>query len=179
MKPKMGDTIKIDMKALVASKTKPGQMHFINIVTKMLKRNNNKLYVSKVNSDGTLNIRSWQQDVTGDVTIPYSIVKGVIKQDKYVKCQHNKSLLTQVISKKSPDNLAPGDYVQLQGKDIMGMINGGQILKSMKKTMNIMYIQDIQGNTAIITPYKFMTDRKQKFEVPLNFIRWKLTGVSD
>jgi len=59
----------------------------------------------------------------------------------------------------------------------MGMIDGSNILKAMKKTMNIMFVQDVKGGMLTITPFKFNVNKDEVFEVPVKFVRWKLENV--
>lgn len=182
MKAKTGDVIKIDLRKLTQLNPGIRYQYYLGRIKTMLKESRNQtLFVSRTNKQGTLlNVRGWSGDSNGDVVIPHTVVTGfVLSQNKKPKIVKNKEIINEIAKKVSPSNIQPGDYVELQGKDIMGMIDGSDILKAMKKTMNILYVQEIQGSMLVLTPGKFQTNKNQKFYVPIKFVRYKLINVQE
>lgn len=177
MKSKAGDVIKIDLKKLTQLNTGLKYEYYLGRIKTMLKESRSEtLYVSKTNKDGTLlNVRAWSGDTKGDVVIPHTVVTAFVLTENKTKVY--KQNIVEIAKKVAPNNIKAGDYVQLEGKDIMGMIDGSDILKAMKKTMNILFVQDVKGGMLTITPYKFNVNKNEVFEVPVKFVRWKLENV--
>ena len=179
MKSKTGDVIKIDIKKLTQLNPGLSYEYYLGRIKSMLKESRNEtLYVSGTNRDGTiLNVRAWAGDTRGDLVIPHTVVTSfVLSENKQVTYKQN---IVEYAKKVAPNNIKPGDYVELEGKDIMGMIDGSGILKAMKKAMNVMYVQSVEGAMITVSPYKFNTDKSEIFEVPLKFVRWKLENVEE
>lgn len=176
MKYKIGDVIKINMKKLSTIRNRPVDQYYLdNLKRKLKESRNDTLYVTGVNRDETVNVRSWQRDTTGDITIPTSVIQSMLVQGKEI----NPNKIQQMSHKQPPTNIQPGDYVQLDGRSVMGMINGGQILRAMKKCMNVMYVHEVEQGSIIVSAYKFMKNVNQKYEVPMQFVKHKLVGVQD
>jgi len=74
VKAKVGDTVEVDMKKIKAFCTHPNQL---SLIKKMIKNGEGTLYVSKVGSDGTYDVRGWRYDLLGDATIPADTIKKV------------------------------------------------------------------------------------------------------
>lgn len=180
MKFKIGDAVKIDMKKLKAIKNSPAESYYLaTVAKKLLESRNDTLYVSGTsNEKQTINVRSWKNDYTGDLTLPISVVKSMLVEGKETVLTQ-KMKLDEFIKKESPTNLKPGDYVELDGKAVMGMIDGGDILRAMKKSMNVMYIHKITNGTMLVSPFKFIKNVADRHEVPVSFAKFKLLNVQE
>ncbi len=89
----------------------------------------------------------------------------------------SKKSLKEFIKKNPPTNIKVGDYVEVQGTKIGHLFNAQDIYDLIKRTKNILYVWKVGNGMVTLTRSRVFSS--PKVQVPIKYIRYKLTNVEE